>query len=118
MMTRKSLGFDNTAGDKQKDMLLKLSGKSAFQPPAESKNVLLKYAMGGPSKSNNKDSIDETDEGVIAKNVPVARKNRNNLKNIETMEAKPVIRNTEDIPIMPAHKYKPAEEAKKYILII
>ncbi len=108
MMTRKSLGFDKD----QNNMLLKLSGKSNFQAtPADSKNVLLKYAMGGQSK-NTKDNTDETDEGVIAKNVPVARKNRNNLRNIETIESKPVVKNTEDIPIMPAHKYKPGDDKK------
>ncbi len=108
MMTRKSLGID----DKQNNMLLKLSGKSGFQPTpvADSKNVLLKYAIGGPSKS--KDTTDETDEGVIAKNVPVTRKNKNNLRNMETVESKPIVKNTEDIEIKPAHKYKQAEEAK------
>ncbi len=112
VMSGKTLGLNV----KQNDMLLKLSGKSGTQPtPIDSKNVLLKYAMGGPSKS--KENMDETDEGVIAKNVPVARKNRNNFRNIENIETKQIVKNTHDIPILPAHKYKPGEELKnKYII--
>ena len=40
-------------------------------------------------------------------------------RNIENIEAKKVVKNTEDIPIEPAHKYKPNDDVKNtYIFLI
>jgi len=46
---------------------------------ADSKSVLNKYTGAGAKDEENKD----VDENVEARNIPVNRKNRNNLKNIE-----------------------------------
>lgn len=45
----------------------------------DSKGILNKYTGGGSKEEENKD----VDENVGARNIPVNRKNRNNLKNIE-----------------------------------
>lgn len=103
MMTRKTL-FDVKKRDDKKDLLLKLSGKA--DPNPDSRNVLLKYAQGIPGKAK----ADETDENVIVKGIPVNRKNRNNLKNIESFESNQnfgSVKKTEfDLPITYAVKYK------------
>lgn len=46
---------------------------------ADSKSVLNKYTGAGSKEEESKD----VDENVGARNIPVNRKNRNNLKNIE-----------------------------------
>jgi hypothetical protein len=61
-----------------KNLLSKLTGVKSD----ESKQVLLKYANSG--KSNKDLEAVDTDEQVSIKNIPVNRKNRNNLKNLET----------------------------------
>jgi len=48
---------------------------------ADSKSILNKYTGGAKHEEDSKD----VDENVNAKNIPVNRKNRNNLKNIEEM---------------------------------
>lgn len=50
----------------------------------DSKAVLSKYA-GGSSTAVKEEETKDVDEGVGSRNIPVNRKNRNNLKNIEEL---------------------------------
>ena len=81
-------------------MLLRLSGK----PQASNNSTLLKYA----GKSQIKSEIPEegTDEGVMindVKNIPIQRKLKVNLKNLETVQ-KADKKDYEDLPITGAFK--------------
>ena len=63
--------------------------------PVDPRNILMKYSGGG-----NKNS---TDENVTAKNVPMVRKNRNNLRKLETSRELNVGKWVEDdFPLIPA----------------
>jgi hypothetical protein len=95
----------------------KLSGKN---DGPDSKNFLLKYTA--KLKDNKKDDIVEENKEMstqngIGKNIPVLRKNRNNLKDIENLESSKYFsinndnknkkeKEETDFPIMPALKYK------------
>ena len=59
-----------------------LLNKFALNKPIDSKGIMNKYA--GISQKNEEESKD-VDENVNARNIPVNRKNRNNLKNIEEL---------------------------------
>jgi hypothetical protein len=70
--------FSTTVESDSKAFLNKLA---ANQKIADSKSILNKYAGAGGKEEESKD----VDENVGARNIPVNRKNRNNLKNIEEM---------------------------------
>ena len=103
MAKRNTLNL-NSAVSESKNLFFKLSGK-----PEEPKNVLMKLA-GKSGFQTSQDPIDETDENVSIKNIPVNRKQRNNLKVLETntdnqqVQMKKSIEYT-DLPITPAIKY-------------
>ena len=59
-----------------------LLNKFALNKQTDSKNIMNKYA--GVSQKNEEESKD-VDENVNARNIPVNRKNKNNLKNIEEL---------------------------------
>lgn len=103
------------------DILNKFSGKDQ---PADSRNVLLKYAQGGipnskPTVITTSAPKEDTDENVAIKNIPVNRKNRNFLKNIENLETSTKQNQKTqyaDLPIEPAvSKFKNPEESKEKI---
>lgn len=103
MSKRGSMNFHGGGGNvESKNMLLKLSGKTEN---TASNNPLLKYA----GKSNQiKSEIPEegTDEGVMindVKNIPIQRKQKVNLKNLETV-VKEDKKNYGDLPITGAFK--------------
>lgn len=58
-----------------------LLDRFAFNKGGESKNILSKYTANTAKQEEEKD----VDENVNAKLIPVNRKNRNNLKNIEEL---------------------------------
>lgn len=104
---KKTLDIPNTANSGREDILRKLAGKPSVQVGIrDSKNVLLKYAHGG------KPNPEELDEDVVVKGIPVNRKNRNNLSNIESIDSNKYNSNGvdknkySDLPITPAVKYK------------
>lgn len=103
MSKRNTLGLGTNINLDSKNMLLKLSGKSDVH---DQKNVLLKYA----GKSGNHDNTDEgTDEGVSVNNVrgiPITRKQRHNLRDIEGDPQKKENKDYSDLPITPAVKYQ------------
>jgi hypothetical protein len=83
----------------QNELLRKLAGKVEI----DSKNVLMKY-------SGKKG--EEIDEGVVAQ-IPVYRKDRNNLSNINSNDSKGTYNSNTanktdytDLNILPAQKYK------------
>jgi hypothetical protein len=86
-LTKKTF-FDinnNKKADKNLDILLRLSGKTPLSQQNDPKNILLRYANGGPKQQ----PVEETDEGVTVNNIPLSRKNRNpNLKALKDIEAK------------------------------
>ncbi len=110
---RNMLMFGNapTEKDKGSNILFKLAGKTENSQTNIKDNVLLKYAKN----SSKIDALDDgTDEGIIndIKNIPITRKQRNNLKEIDKREK---MRNTveyEDLPITPAVKLTRTENYK------
>jgi hypothetical protein len=97
------LGAGLGGGNESKNMLLRLAGKETASTSNQS--ILLKYAGGGakPKEEEN------TDEGVSInniKNIPIQRKQRHNLKDIETLSKESIMKNKdyEDLPITPAVK--------------
>jgi hypothetical protein len=96
-----------------KNMLLRLSGKNDEK---DNKSILLKYA--GKSKDVTEVADEGTDEGVSInniKNIPIQRKQRHNLRDIETVTKETSAKKNNDydsLTIMPAVKYQgvPKEE--------
>jgi len=93
-----------------KNLLLKFAGKD--QNPINPKSVLMKYAATGAKEKNTLDGeIGDTDENVMIKNIPVNRKKRNDLKNLEkTGDVEKKQSTYSDLPIMPAIKQKTKKE--------
>ena len=98
-----SLGVMPGASE-SKNMLLRLAGKG--DTTSSNQSVLLKYAGGGAkAKTENEEN---TDEGVSinnVKNIPIQRKQRHNLRDIESIK-EPLKKNTDydNLPITPAVK--------------
>lgn len=96
-----ALGADNDS----KNLLNKFA---LNKPGVDSKGILSKYAGGAGGAKD--EEIKDVDENVGARNIPVNRKNRNNLKNIEEIPKGNVqiTVNTKsqynDLPIMAAIK--------------
>ncbi len=100
MTKRNTLQIGGQGSMESKNMLLRLSGK----PEAPNNSVLLKSA----GKSQIKSEIPEegTDEGVMindVKNIPIQRKLKVNLKNLETVQ-KIDKKDYEDLPMTGAFK--------------
>lgn len=100
----------NTA--ESKNFLMKFAGKD-HGTSNNPKQVLMKYAVGGGNKEKGAEGdVGDTDEGVSIKNIPVNRKKRNDLKNLESgdlINNNPNDKKTtdyNDLPIMPAVKQK------------
>ncbi len=93
-----------TGANESKNMLLRLAGKG--DTTTSNQSVLLKYAGGGgKAKTENEEN---TDEGVSinnVKNIPIQRKQRHNLRDIESIK-EPLKKNTDydNLPITPAVK--------------
>jgi hypothetical protein len=87
-MTKRLANFQNN------NPLLKFAGVKENGP----RNVLMKYTGG-----NKNTEDDNTDENVSIKNIPMIRKNRNNLKNLEnSKDLNPIKTKDTDIPIVAA----------------
>lgn len=87
--------FGSQNNPESKSFLLQFAGKK--DQPSDAKLILLK-------SSDGKDEHN-TDENVSIKNIPVNRKQRNNLKTLE--QAKEDKKNNyNDLPLMPAVKYQ------------
>lgn len=102
--TTLGLGMSN-APNESKNMLLRLAGKDNTATTGTSnQSILLKYAGGAKPKEE-----ENTDEGVSInniKNIPIQRKLRHNLKDIETLNKESIKKNKDyqDLPITPAVK--------------
>jgi len=98
-------GMSN-APNESKNMLLRLAGKDNTATTGTSNSsILLKYAGGGAKLKEE----ENTDEGVSInniKNIPIQRKLRHNLKDIETLSKESIKKNKDyqDLPITPAVK--------------
>jgi len=103
--TTLGLGMSN-APNESKNMLLRLAGKDNTATTGTSNSsILLKYAGGGAKLKEE----ENTDEGVSInniKNIPIQRKLRHNLKDIETLSKESIKKNKDyqDLPITPAVK--------------
>ena len=106
------LQFGGGVTSESKNMLLRLSGKDNEATRKES--ILLKYA----GKAQKIDATEEgTDEGVSInniKNIPIQRKQRNNLRDIETFKDFPKkgFSEYDSLPITPAVKQSKISEEK------
>ncbi len=120
MMTKrltldKTVNKSGQANPDSKNFLMKFAGKDQSSGNIlkdNPKRVLLKYAAVGVKDKNNNDIvICDTDENVSIKNIPVNRKKRNDLKNLEKGEVvEKKISTYSDLPIMPAIKQKTKKE--------
>jgi hypothetical protein len=111
MTKRSSFQVGGTGGNTDsKNMLLRLAGKN--EQPA---NPLLKYA-GKTSQIKNEIPEEGTDEGVLindVKNIPIQRKQKANLKNLESI-AKDDKKNYSDLPLTGAFKQSTKNEQYKF----
>lgn len=84
MMTKR-LKLENNSSMNQvqesKNRLMKFAGKD--NNINTSKNVLMKYSQFSNKDNNREREVVDTDENVYIKNIPVNRKKRNDLKNLE-----------------------------------
>ena len=103
-----------TNNNESKNFLLKFAGNNNPKDQAGSKSVLMKYAISVNLKDKTINPEEDTDEGVSIKNIPVNRKKRNDLKNLETaippIEMKSSDSLYNDLPIIPAVKQKKTKE--------
>lgn len=95
--------------EQHKDARSFLSNLASRNP--EKANPLLKYTGKGKNP-NNIVPEEELDENVGNKNIPVFRKGRTLLRNLEAVDKPPKddmfpAHNIEDMPIKPAIKFKP-----------
>lgn len=116
MSKRNTLNLNSGGNLDSKSMLMRLSGKTEVNN--DNRSVLLKYA-GKSEKGTGEGGDEGTDEGVSInniKNIPIQRKQRHNLRNIETVNGKETSekKNTDydSLTILPAVKYhgQPKEE--------
>lgn len=93
-------GSANVANAESKNFLLQFAAKK--DQPSDAKLILLK-------PTDSKGEHHTTDENVMVKNIPVNRKQRNNLKTLEHPNDK---KNNDynDLPLMPAVKYQSKNE--------
>lgn len=97
---------DMTNNPDSKNLLSKLV---AAREQSDGKNILLKYAVGTQGKTGVEE--DNTDENVNIKGIPVARKNRNNLKKLEVSNE--TNKEYTDLPIIPAVKQSKASNIEE-----
>lgn len=78
------------------------------------KSVLMKYIGSKDKVAKEEDSVGDTDENVSIMNIPVNRKKRNDLKNLEKVEfVDKKLSTYSDLPIMPAIKQKVGKEIEE-----
>jgi hypothetical protein len=117
MMTKR-LTLDNADGrqnnkDESKNYLMQFARKEINNASNNPKSVLMKYtaANSAKDKARQEEEICDTDENVSILNIPVNRKKRNDLKNLEKVEYVNLkLTNYSDLPITPAIKQKVGKE--------
>lgn len=100
MSKRNTLPIESSANLESRNLLGRLSGKPTA---GETKSVLLKYTGKG---GNNEHNDEGTDEGVSVNNVrgiPITRKQRHNLRDIEAKK-ETAKADYDNLPITPAIK--------------